>query len=210
MSQVFHGPRMERVRKPRRTRTKLFPLRRAGTDRLLPVANRVGKLCSLVAVSFEGSRTITAHAGSQDEGEPGRDGPPRTTAVAPAEYPAGRPKETRISRDMLPLALALLIILILGGRQSPRGGRRTAAVTGPGLGGDTASGVGRQIGYARVSTRGQDLALQLEALEQAGCARIFQDVGSGTIRRRPQLDACLNHLRAGDTLVVWRLDRLGR
>ena len=66
------------------------------------------------------------------------------------------------------------------------------------------------IGYARVSTRAQDLALQLDALERAGCERVYKDVGSGTIRRRPQLDACLDYLRAGDTLVVWRLDRLGR
>lgn len=66
------------------------------------------------------------------------------------------------------------------------------------------------IGYARVSTRGQDLALQLDALEQTGCQRIYKDVGSGTIRRRPELDACLDFLRTGDTLVVWRLDRLGR
>ena len=66
------------------------------------------------------------------------------------------------------------------------------------------------IGYARVSTRGQDLALQLDALEQAGCERVYKDVGSGTIRRRPELDACLDYLRPGDTLVVWRLDRLGR
>ena len=66
------------------------------------------------------------------------------------------------------------------------------------------------IGYARVSTRAQDLALQLDALERAGCERVYEDVGSGTIRRRPQLDACLDYLRAGDTLVVWRLDRLGR
>jgi DNA invertase Pin-like site-specific DNA recombinase len=71
-------------------------------------------------------------------------------------------------------------------------------------------GKGQLIGYARVSTRGQDLALQLEELTACGCARIFQDVGSGTIRRRPQLDACLEYLRPGDTLVVWRLDRLGR
>jgi DNA invertase Pin-like site-specific DNA recombinase len=66
------------------------------------------------------------------------------------------------------------------------------------------------IGYARVSTRAQDLALQLDALKRADCERIYEDVGSGTIRRRPQLDACLDYLRAGDTLVVWRLDRLGR
>jgi DNA invertase Pin-like site-specific DNA recombinase len=69
---------------------------------------------------------------------------------------------------------------------------------------------GQRIGYVRVSTRGQDLALQLDALEQAGCVRVFRDVGSGTIRHRPQLDACLDYLRAGDTLIVWRLDRLGR
>jgi DNA invertase Pin-like site-specific DNA recombinase len=58
-----------------------------------------------------------------------------------------------------------------------------------------------------LSTRQQDLA----DLQRAGCQRIFRDVGSGTIRRRPQLDACLDYLRASDTtLVVWRLDRLGR
>jgi hypothetical protein len=73
-----------------------------------------------------------------------------------------------------------------------------------------AVGRGQRIGYARVSTREQDLALQLDGLDQAGCARVFRDVGSGTIRRRPQLEACLDHLRVGDTLVVWRLDRLDR
>lgn len=66
------------------------------------------------------------------------------------------------------------------------------------------------FGYARVLTSLQDLALQLDELDVAGCERIFRDVGSGSIRHRPQLDACLDHLRAGDTLVVWRLDRLGR
>ena len=66
------------------------------------------------------------------------------------------------------------------------------------------------IGYARVSTSAQDLALQLDALQSAGCERIYRDVGSGSIRRRPELDACLDYLRPGDTLVVWRLDRLGR
>jgi DNA invertase Pin-like site-specific DNA recombinase len=66
------------------------------------------------------------------------------------------------------------------------------------------------VGYARVSTRGQDLALQLDALAQAGCDRVYKDVGSGTLRRRPELEACLDYLRSGDTLVVWRLDRLGR
>jgi DNA invertase Pin-like site-specific DNA recombinase len=66
------------------------------------------------------------------------------------------------------------------------------------------------IGYSRVSTRRQHLALQVDALESAGCERIYSDVGSGTLRRRPELEACLDYLRAGDTLAVWRLDRLGR
>ena len=70
--------------------------------------------------------------------------------------------------------------------------------------------VGQLIGYARVSTAGQDLALQRDALERAGCDRIYDDTGSGSVRHRPELDACLDYLRAGDTLVVWRLDRLGR
>jgi hypothetical protein len=70
--------------------------------------------------------------------------------------------------------------------------------------------VGQLIGYAPISTAGQDLALQRDALERAGCDRIYDDTGSGSIRHRPQLDACLDYLRAGDTLVVWRLDRLGR
>ncbi len=66
------------------------------------------------------------------------------------------------------------------------------------------------IGYARVSTDGQDLALQLDALQEAGVDRVYQDVGSGSLRSRPQLDRCLDRLRTGDTLLVWKLDRLGR
>lgn len=66
------------------------------------------------------------------------------------------------------------------------------------------------IGYARISTGRQDLALQLDALERAGCERHFTDTASGALKTRPELEACLGHLRAGDTLVVWRLDRLGR
>ena len=66
------------------------------------------------------------------------------------------------------------------------------------------------IGYARVSTDEQNLDLQRDALEKAGCGRIFTDHISGTKARRPGLEEALSHLRAGDTLVVWRLDRLGR
>jgi len=68
------------------------------------------------------------------------------------------------------------------------------------------------IGYARVSTTDQDLSLQLEALRHAGCrdAWICRDTTSGTRTARPGLEACLRTLVAGDTIVVWRLDRLGR
>lgn len=67
------------------------------------------------------------------------------------------------------------------------------------------------IGYARVSTTEQDLALQLDALRAAGATRIFEDRGvSGAKTERPGLNAALSFLRDGDTLVVWKLDRLGR
>ncbi|WP_238774485.1 recombinase family protein [Prescottella equi] len=66
------------------------------------------------------------------------------------------------------------------------------------------------LGYARVSTAEQTLDLQSDALSVAGCSRIWTDVASGATTSRPELDSLFSHLRAGDTLVVWRLDRLGR
>jgi len=67
------------------------------------------------------------------------------------------------------------------------------------------------IGYARVSTTDQNPQLQLDALQKAGATRIYTDHGvSGSTAQRPQLDACLDHLRNGDVLTVWKLDRLGR
>src|SRR5512143_2709496 len=66
------------------------------------------------------------------------------------------------------------------------------------------------IGYARVSTQDQTLDLQKDALQKAGCDRIFTDTASGAKAERTGLDEALSYVRPGDTLVVWRLDRLGR
>ena len=66
------------------------------------------------------------------------------------------------------------------------------------------------VGYARVSTQEQDLALQLDTLQGKGCARIYTEKASGAQRDRPQLQAALDYMRPDDTLVVWKLDRLAR
>lgn len=70
--------------------------------------------------------------------------------------------------------------------------------------------VSQLIGYARVSTDAQTTALQRDALNAAGCDRIFEEKESGAKRSRPQLEAALEQTVRGDTLVVWKLDRLGR
>ncbi|BBB62277.1 hypothetical protein UNDKW_4022 [Undibacterium sp. KW1] len=67
-----------------------------------------------------------------------------------------------------------------------------------------------KIGYARVSTRDQNLHLQLDALTLAGCDKVFEEAASGASMQRPVLSEALSYLREGDSLVVWKLDRLGR
>lgn len=66
------------------------------------------------------------------------------------------------------------------------------------------------IGYARISTSNQNLDLQIDALQKAGCEKIFQDQISGSLMNRPALDLLLKEIRNGDVLVIWKLDRLGR
>jgi DNA invertase Pin-like site-specific DNA recombinase len=66
------------------------------------------------------------------------------------------------------------------------------------------------IGYARVSTNEQDTAAQVSALKTAGCERIFREKATGGRWNRPELQRLLDHLRKGDVLVVWKLDRLSR
>ena len=67
-----------------------------------------------------------------------------------------------------------------------------------------------KIGYARVSTREQLLSMQVEALKKAGCIQIHEEIASGAKTARPVLDEIMRNLREGDTLVIWKLDRLGR
>lgn len=66
------------------------------------------------------------------------------------------------------------------------------------------------VGYVRVSKREQNPDLQRNELEAAGCGKIFEERISSRVESRPQLEAALDYCREGDTLVVWRLDRLGR
>lgn len=66
-----------------------------------------------------------------------------------------------------------------------------------------------KIGYARVSTQEQNLNSQIDELEKAGCKKIFKEKAS-SVKERPEFEKCLEYLRPGDTLVVWKLDRLGR
>jgi DNA invertase Pin-like site-specific DNA recombinase len=70
--------------------------------------------------------------------------------------------------------------------------------------------MGHLLGYARVSTTDQQPHLQVDALERAGCYRVFTETASGARTDRPSLEQLLDQLRPGDTLVVWKLDRLGR
>jgi len=72
------------------------------------------------------------------------------------------------------------------------------------------SGMAHLLGYARVSTTQQNPDLQVDELTAAACWKVWTDHASGALDRRLQLDAVLEQLRPGDTLVVWRLDRLGR
>lgn len=67
-----------------------------------------------------------------------------------------------------------------------------------------------KVGYARVSMEEQNLYMQEDALKSAGCEEIFTDIASGAKSQRPGLDKALNYVREGDTLIVWKLDRLGR
>src|SRR5260370_12206187 len=68
---------------------------------------------------------------------------------------------------------------------------------------------GQRVGYARISSASQNLEGQTDALNAAGCEKVFADTASGKLAERPELTLCLGYLRAGDILVVWRLDRLG-
>ncbi len=67
-----------------------------------------------------------------------------------------------------------------------------------------------KVGYARVSTKNQNLDLQIDALNKSGCKKIYQDIASGARTERPGLNEMINNIRSDDVLVIWKLDRLGR
>ncbi len=95
-------------------------------------------------------------------------------------------------------------------RCSATGARNQRGVNGPVGGLRYVPRVGHLLGYARVSTAEQSADLQVDELTAAGCWKVWTDSASGVLDRRPQLDEVLGQVRPGDTLVVWRLDRLGR
>ncbi len=70
--------------------------------------------------------------------------------------------------------------------------------------------VGHNLGYARISTADQDPQLQLDALALENCLKVYTDTATGTKADRPQWNLCLSDLRTGDTLIIWKIDRLGR
>ena len=92
-------------------------------------------------------------------------------------------------------------------RGQPKAGGKTSALPRAPI---AVPAVGARLGYARVSTEDQNLDLQRDALTHAGCRQIYEEKASGKGANRPELDHVLADLRPGDTLVVWRLDRLGR
>jgi len=67
-----------------------------------------------------------------------------------------------------------------------------------------------KIGYARISTKGQHLDLQIDALKKAGCEKIYKDIISGSLSNRPALNQLLNDANKNDVIIIWKLDRLGR
>src|SRR5713226_8867111 len=96
-----------------------------------------------------------------------------------------------------------------GNRRRPIARKVARARSTPPVAGHTTSKP-MLLGYARVSTIDQNLALQRDALAEAGCAKIFTEQMSGAVTDRPALHDALEFARSGDTLIVWKLDRLAR